>query len=265
MWCCCRCLSAWCMRRFALQQAIIAHHPQVVGAGRRLCQHRTAHAGRAARVFDHRTTSRRRRRAPAAGAARTCAANAAASGCGGTFVRNDAGAVQYINMVEADIALPRWHPHLGRPCRIKYPSLLDMLNPMHRPGGWRWNKLTGGAGPLLEGSAVARREPGLHQPLMAPAPKRWPDRIEAIVREGPQTGFHFSDDAAPPSAQDPGHRAYDCATQASAGRAMCGPSKTSPRAGRADGRLAACHYPRLEVASDRLLQLTVRVRWTWRA
>src|SRR3989344_1398 len=65
-----------------------------------------------------------------------------------TFVRNDGeggdGAVQYINMMEADIAFaevgtPTWD---GLPLD-RYLSLLDMLNPMHRLwSDGRWNKLT---------------------------------------------------------------------------------------------------------------------------
>ncbi len=87
-----------------------------------------------------------------------------------TFVRAEdgaeggdvAGAVQYINMMEADIAFaevgtPTWD---GLPLG-SYLSLLDMLNPMRRAleqahrGPWL----------LLEEVQFLRREPGLHRPL----------------------------------------------------------------------------------------------------
>ncbi len=61
-----------------------------------------------------------------------------------TFVRNDGGAVQYVNLTEPDIPFedvgtPTWD---GLPLD-RYLSLLDMLNPMHRLwSDGRWNKLT---------------------------------------------------------------------------------------------------------------------------
>ena len=119
-----------------------------------------------------------------------------------TFVRNDEGAVQYINMMEADIAFaevgtPTWD---GLPLG-SYLSLLDMLNPMHRLwSDGRWNKLTVAHGCYWKKCSfcdvsldyIGRYE-GASAAVLA-------DRIEAIVRETGQTGFHFVDEAAPPKA-----------------------------------------------------------------
>ena len=119
-----------------------------------------------------------------------------------TFVRNDAGAVQYVNMMEADIAFaevgtPTWD---GLPLD-KYLSLLDMLNPMHRLwSDGRWNKLTVAHGCYWKKCSfcdvsldyIGRYE-GASAAVLA-------DRIDAIVAETGQTGFHFVDEAAPPKA-----------------------------------------------------------------
>ena len=123
-----------------------------------------------------------------------------------TFVRNDVeggdGAVQYINMMEADVAFaevgtPTWD---GLPLD-RYLSLLDMLNPMHRLwSDGRWNKLTVAHGCYWKKCSfcdvsldyISRYE-GASAAVLA-------DRIEQIVRETGQTGFHFVDEAAPPKA-----------------------------------------------------------------
>ena len=119
-----------------------------------------------------------------------------------TFVRGDDGAVQYINMMEADIAFaevgtPTWD---GLPLD-RYLSLLDMLNPMHRLwSDGRWNKLTVAHGCYWKKCSfcdvsldyISRYE-GASAAVLA-------DRIEQIVRETGQTGFHFVDEAAPPKA-----------------------------------------------------------------
>ena len=119
-----------------------------------------------------------------------------------TFVRGEDGAVQYINMMEADIAFaevgtPTWD---GLPLD-RYLSLLDMLNPMHRLwSDGRWNKLTVAHGCYWKKCSfcdvsldyISRYE-GASAGVLA-------DRIEQIVRETGQTGFHFVDEAAPPKA-----------------------------------------------------------------
>ena len=119
-----------------------------------------------------------------------------------TFVRGDEGAVKYVNMMEADIAFaevgtPTWD---GLPLD-KYLSLLDMLNPMHRLwSDGRWNKLTVAHGCYWKKCSfcdvsldyIGRYE-GASAEVLA-------DRIQAIVAETGQTGFHFVDEAAPPKA-----------------------------------------------------------------
>ncbi len=119
-----------------------------------------------------------------------------------TFVRGDDGTVQYVNMMEADIAFaevgtPTWD---GLPLS-DYLSLLDMLNPMHRLwSDGRWNKLTVAHGCYWKKCSfcdvsldyIGRYEGASAQVLA--------DRIASIVAETGQTGFHFVDEAAPPKA-----------------------------------------------------------------
>lgn len=119
-----------------------------------------------------------------------------------TFVRNDDGRVQYVNWPEPDVPFedvgtPTWdnlpiHRYLG---------LLDMLNPMHRLwSDGRWNKLTVAHGCYWKKCSfcdvgldyIGRYETATAQTLA--------DRIERIVDETGQTGFHFVDEAAPPKA-----------------------------------------------------------------
>jgi hypothetical protein len=120
-----------------------------------------------------------------------------------TYVRDrETKAVRYINLVEPDIAFaevgtPTWD---GLPLD-QYLSLLDMLNPMHRLwSDGRWNKLTVAHGCYWKKCSfcdvsldyISRYE-GASAAVLA-------DRIEAIVKETGQTGFHFVDEAAPPKA-----------------------------------------------------------------
>lgn len=118
-----------------------------------------------------------------------------------TFVRQ-AGAVRYINCGEpdipfAEIGTPSWD---GLPLD-RYLGVLDMLNPMHRL--WseaRWNKLTVAHGCYWKKCSfcdvsldyIARYEAASADVLV--------DRIEAVIKETGQTGFHFVDEAAPPKA-----------------------------------------------------------------
>ncbi|MBA4263737.1 MAG: radical SAM protein [Comamonadaceae bacterium] len=119
-----------------------------------------------------------------------------------TFLRNDEDQVQYINLAEPDIPFedvgtPTWD---GLPLD-HYLSLLDMLNPMHRLwSDGRWNKLTVAHGCYWKKCSfcdvsldyIGRYETATATTLV--------DRIEAIVNETGQTGFHFVDEAAPPKA-----------------------------------------------------------------
>ena len=120
-----------------------------------------------------------------------------------TFVRNPATAqVQFMNWAEPDIAFdelgtPTWD---GLPLG-NYLSLLDMLNPMHRLwSDGRWNKLTVALGCYWKKCSfcdvsldyISRYETANAALLV--------DRIQTIVAETGQTGFHFVDEAAPPKA-----------------------------------------------------------------
>ena len=119
-----------------------------------------------------------------------------------TFVRNAAGQVQYMNWQEPDIpfedvGVATWD---DLPLN-SYLSLLDMLNPMHRLwSDGRWNKLTVAHGCYWKKCSfcdvsldyISRYETASASLLV--------DRIEQIVAETGQTGFHFVDEAAPPKA-----------------------------------------------------------------
>ncbi|HSW20204.1 MAG TPA: radical SAM protein [Ramlibacter sp.] len=119
-----------------------------------------------------------------------------------TFVRNDAGVVQYLNWQEPDIAFEdvgtaTWD---GLPIH-DYLSLLDMLNPMHRLwSDGRWNKITVAHGCYWKKCSfcdvsldyISRYETANASTLV--------DRIARIVQETGQTGFHLVDEAAPPKA-----------------------------------------------------------------
>ena len=120
-----------------------------------------------------------------------------------TYVRDAASAqVQYMNWPEPDVAFedvgtPSWD---GLPLD-RYLSLLDMLNPMHRLwSDGRWNKLTVAQGCYWKKCSfcdvtldyISRYETATAATLA--------DRIERILDETGQTGFHFVDEAAPPKA-----------------------------------------------------------------
>ena len=119
-----------------------------------------------------------------------------------TFIRNSGGQVQYLNWQEPDIPFEEvgtatWD---GLPLD-SYLSLLDMLNPMHRLwSDGRWNKLTVAHGCYWKKCSfcdvsldyISRYETASASLLV--------DRIEQIIAETGQTGFHFVDEAAPPKA-----------------------------------------------------------------
>ena len=110
--------------------------------------------------------------------------------------------VQLINWSEPDVPFEEvgtatWD---GLPLQ-DYLSLLDMLNPMHRLwSDGRWNKLTVAHGCYWKKCSfcdvsldyISRYETASATLLV--------DRIEHIVKETGQTGFHFVDEAAPPKA-----------------------------------------------------------------
>jgi radical SAM superfamily enzyme YgiQ (UPF0313 family) len=118
-----------------------------------------------------------------------------------SFLRED-GAVRYVDGGEPDIPFaeagtPTWD---GLPLD-RYLSLLDMLNPMHRL--WsdaRWNKLTVAHGCYWKKCSFCDVSLDYIARYEALAASTLVDRIEAVVAETGQTGFHFVDEAAPPKA-----------------------------------------------------------------
>jgi hypothetical protein len=116
-----------------------------------------------------------------------------------TFHRVD-GQVTYTNFVEPDVPFeqvgtPTWD---GLPIR-RYLSLLDMLNPMHRLwSDGRWNKLTVAHGCYWKKCSFCDVGLDYIGRYDAASAEVLCDRIEAIVAETGQTGFHFVDEAAPP-------------------------------------------------------------------
>ena len=118
-----------------------------------------------------------------------------------TFVREDQQ-VRYINFVEPDVPFedvgtPTWD---GLPLD-RYLSLLDMLNPMHRLwSDGRWNKLTVAHGCYWNKCSFCDVSLDYISRYETASAGTLADRIEAIVSETGQTGFHFVDEAAPPKA-----------------------------------------------------------------
>jgi radical SAM superfamily enzyme YgiQ (UPF0313 family) len=97
----------------------------------------------------------------------------------------------------AEVGTPTWD---GLPVG-RYLSVLDMLNPMHRLwSDGRWNKLTVAHGCYWKKCSfcdvsldyISRYETVNASILV--------DRVEAIVVETGESGFHFVDEAAPPKA-----------------------------------------------------------------
>ena len=117
-----------------------------------------------------------------------------------TFHRDGSGAVAYTNFAEPDIPFrevgtPTWD---GLPLN-DYLSLLDMLNPVNRL--WsegRWNKLTVAHGCYWKKCSFCDVSLDYISRYEAASAELLVDRIEAIVAETGQSGFHFVDEAAPP-------------------------------------------------------------------
>ena len=119
-----------------------------------------------------------------------------------TFLRDEAGRVQYFNHPHPDVP----HHEVGTPdysdlLLTDYLSVLEVLNPMHRLwSDGRWNKLTVAHGCYWKRCSfcdvtldyISRYETAPATLLV--------DRIEQIIAQTGQTGFHFVDEAAPPLA-----------------------------------------------------------------
>ena len=116
-----------------------------------------------------------------------------------TFQRHE-GQVRYLNFVEPevpfdDVGTPTWD---GLPLD-RYLSLLDLLNPMHRLwSDGRWNKLTVAHGCYWKKCSFCDVSLDYISRYDAASAETLVNRIEAIVAETGETGFHFVDEAAPP-------------------------------------------------------------------
>lgn len=118
-----------------------------------------------------------------------------------SFLREE-GKVRYVDCGEPDIPFaqvgtPTWD---GLPLD-RYLSVLDMLNPMHRLwSDGRWNKLTVAHGCYWKKCSFCDTGLDYIGRYDAAAATVLADRIEAVIAETGQTGFHFVDEAAPPKA-----------------------------------------------------------------
>ncbi len=118
-----------------------------------------------------------------------------------TFTRENTE-VKYTHWAEPDIAFddvgtPTWD---GLPMQ-SYLSLLDMLNPMHRLwSDGRWNKLTVAHGCYWKKCSFCDVSLDYISRYDAATAHTLVDRIERIVGETGQSGFHLVDEAAPPKA-----------------------------------------------------------------
>ena len=120
-----------------------------------------------------------------------------------TFTRDaTTGLVRYTNLAEPDVPFdevgtPTWD---GLPLD-RYLSLLDMLNPMNRLwSDGRWNKLTVAQGCYWKKCSFCDVTLDYISRYEAASASTLVNRIQAIVEETGQTGFHFVDEAAPPKA-----------------------------------------------------------------
>lgn len=120
----------------------------------------------------------------------------------GQLVRTYTRRHHYVDFREPDIAFSEsgTPTYAGLPLG-DYLPLLDMLNPMHRLwSDGRWNKLTVAHGCYWKKCSfcdvsldyISRYDLASTDVLIG--------RIESLIRETGQTGFHFVDEAAPPKA-----------------------------------------------------------------
>jgi len=187
---------------FRMAQAIKAHHPAIVtvlGGGYVNTELRELKEPRVFDYFDFVTLDDGER--PILALLEHLAGQRPRLNLVRTFARVD-GQVRYFNTREpdvpfAEVGTPTWD---GLPLD-RYLSLLDMLNPMHRLwSDGRWNKLTVAHGCYWKKCSFCDvsldyigRYDGAPAVLLV-------DRIESIIEETGQTGFHFVDEAAPPKA-----------------------------------------------------------------
>ena len=185
---------------FRIAQAIKAAHPHLVtvlGGGFVNTELRELTEPRVFDYFDHLTLDAGER--PLLALLEHLQGGRSAQRLVRTFSRVD-GAVRYTHFAEPevpfdDVGTPTWD---GLPLD-QYLSLLDMLNPMHRLwSDGRWNKLTVAHGCYWKKCSFCDVSLDYISRYDAATATTLVDRIEAIVAETGQTGFHLVDEAAPP-------------------------------------------------------------------
>ena len=185
---------------FRIAQAIKAAHPHIVtvlGGGFVNTELRELTEPRVFDYFDHLTLDAGER--PLLALLEHLQGGRSAQRLVRTFSRVD-GAVRYTHFAEPevpfdDVGTPTWD---GLPLD-QYLSLLDMLNPMHRLwSDGRWNKLTVAHGCYWKKCSFCDVSLDYISRYDAATATTLVDRIEAIVAETGQTGFHLVDEAAPP-------------------------------------------------------------------
>ncbi len=190
---------------FRIAQAIKAHHPQVVtvlGGGFANTELRELAEPRVFDYFDHVTLDAGER--PLLALLEHLSGKRSQQRLIRTYLRPEGvDEVRYVNFggepeVPFDeVGTPTWD---GLPLG-QYLSLLDMLNPMHRLwSDGRWNKLTVAQGCYWKKCSFCDVSLDYISRFEATTAEVLVDRIEAIVQETGQTGFHFVDEAAPPKA-----------------------------------------------------------------
>jgi radical SAM superfamily enzyme YgiQ (UPF0313 family) len=119
-----------------------------------------------------------------------------------TYVRRGAEVVLETSEGHADLH----HRETGTPTYAglaldRYVSLFEMLNPMHRLwADGRWNKLTIARGCYWKKCSFCDVSLDYIRRYETASADVTVDRIEALVAETGETGFHFVDEAAPPAA-----------------------------------------------------------------
>jgi radical SAM superfamily enzyme YgiQ (UPF0313 family) len=117
-----------------------------------------------------------------------------------TYYLKDSQVTYNINPTLHDIP----HKNTGTPCYEglaldKYLSLCEMLNPMHRIwSDGRWNKLTIAHGCYWSQCSFCDISLSYIRQYDDAGAEIIVNRIEALVKQTGETGFHFVDEAAPP-------------------------------------------------------------------
>ncbi|NQZ56775.1 MAG: radical SAM protein, partial [Lentisphaeraceae bacterium] len=120
-----------------------------------------------------------------------------------TFVLNDANEVEYMNGCKApdfphtETGVPDYSGlHLN-----KYLSIIEVANPMHRLwNDGRWNKMTVAHGCYWKRCSFCDVTLDYIERYEEAPAKLLVDRMEVLIEQTGQSGFHFVDEAAPPAA-----------------------------------------------------------------